>query len=77
MKHFLFAAHLAVVSIANPMDFASGAKAQESCKLAAIGGGAVASVRDGRTLLLADGREVRLAAIEVVDSSRDAYANCD
>lgn len=30
------------------------------------------AARDGRTLLLADGREVRLAAIEVADNSRDA-----
>ena len=37
-----------------------------------IGTGTVASVRDGRTLLLADGRELRLAAIEVTDDSRNA-----
>ena len=37
--------------------------AQERCPLAAIGAATVASVRDGRTLLLADGRELRLAAI--------------
>ncbi|MGB7279454.1 MAG: thermonuclease family protein, partial [Pseudolabrys sp.] len=32
----------------------------------------VASVRDGRTLLLTDGRELRLAAIEADDASRAA-----
>src|SRR5262245_8721551 len=49
---------------------ASGATAQESCKLADLGTAAVASVRDGRTLLLTDGRELRLAAIEADDASR-------
>ena len=46
--------------------------AQDPCKLTDIGTGTVASVRDGRTLLLADGGELRLAAIEVADESRDA-----
>jgi endonuclease YncB( thermonuclease family) len=44
--------------------------AQEPCKLTAIGAGTVVAVRDGRTLTLDDGREVRLAAIEVADGSR-------
>ena len=48
------------------------AAAQEPCKLTAIGSANVAVVRDGRTLLLADGRELRLAAIEVADGSRAA-----
>jgi len=48
------------------------AAAQERCKLTAIGTANVDVVRDGRTLLLADGRELRLAAIEVADSSRAA-----
>lgn len=38
--------------------------AQDACGTAAIGTGTVAAIRDGRTLLLADGREVRLTAIE-------------
>lgn len=50
--------------------FASNSAAQESCKLASIGTAAVSEVRDGRTLLLADGRELRLAAIEVTEASR-------
>src|SRR5664280_3047932 len=48
------------------------AAAQEPCKLTTIGTATVATVRDGRTLLLADGRELRLAAIEVADGSRAA-----
>ena len=39
--------------------------AAASCTLATVASGAVASVIDGRTLILDDGREVRLAAIEV------------
>jgi endonuclease YncB( thermonuclease family) len=48
------------------------AVAQERCRLTAIGTANVASVRDGRTLLLADGRELRLPAIEVTYNSRAA-----
>src|SRR5262245_25836639 len=51
---------------------ASGATADESCKLADLGTAIVAGVRDGRTLLLTDGRELRLAAIEAEDASRAA-----
>ena len=52
--------------------FVSGATAQEACKLTGLGTATVASVRDGRTLLLTDGRELRLAAIEANDASRAA-----
>src|ERR1700690_652058 len=48
------------------------AAAQERCKLTAIGTANVDVVHDGRTLLLADGRELRLAAIEIADGSRAA-----
>src|ERR1700687_2883421 len=48
------------------------AAAQEPCKLTAIGPANVAAVRDGRTLLLSDGRELRLAGIEVTNDSRAA-----
>jgi endonuclease YncB( thermonuclease family) len=51
---------------------ACSAAGQASCKLADIGTASVSGVRDGRTLLLADGRELRLAAIEVTGNSRDA-----
>ena len=50
----------------------SGAMAQETCRLPGLGTAAVAGVRDGRTLLLADGRELRLTAIEADDASRAA-----
>ena len=49
--------------------FVSGATAQEACKLPGLGTATVAGVRDGRTLLLTDGRELRLAAIEANDAS--------
>src|SRR5262245_2585718 len=52
--------------------FASSAAAQEPCKLSSLGTVTVAGVRDGRTLALADGRDLRLAAIEVDDASRSA-----
>lgn len=48
------------------------AAAQEGCKLTPIGTVTVAAVRDGRTLQLADGRELRLAAIEAGDGARAA-----
>lgn len=50
----------------------SCAAAQEACKLSTSGVATVISARDGRTLLLADGRELRLAGIEVTDDSRAA-----
>jgi endonuclease YncB( thermonuclease family) len=52
----------------------SGAMAQEACKLPGLGTAAVAGARDGRTLLLADGRELRLTAIEADDASRAALS---
>ncbi len=48
------------------------AAAQEPCKLTSIGTGDVAAARDGRTLLLSDGRELRLAGMEADDDSRAA-----
>jgi endonuclease YncB( thermonuclease family) len=47
------------------------AAAQESCKQPTIGTANAAAVRDGRTLLLEDGRELRLAGIEAGDDSRE------
>jgi hypothetical protein len=52
--------------------FVCNAAAQEACKLTAIGTANVAAMRDGRRLLLADGRELRLAAIEVTGDNRAA-----
>ena len=51
---------------------AAPARPQESCRRASLGTATVASVRDGRTFVLTDGREVRLAGIEVIDASRAA-----
>lgn len=48
------------------------AAADDVCKLTPLGSAEVAAVRDGRTLLLKDGRELRLAAIEAPDASRAA-----
>jgi len=45
------------------------AAAQEPCTLEPIGAANVAAVRDGRTLLLDDGRELRLAGIETGDDN--------
>ena len=45
------------------------------CKLENAGTGTVRVVLDGRTFVLADGREVRLAAIEVPGSERPAQAS--
>jgi endonuclease YncB( thermonuclease family) len=44
------------------------------CKLTTVATGLVASVVDGRTLVLDDGREVRLAAVEVPPPSEPAGA---
>jgi endonuclease YncB( thermonuclease family) len=43
----------------------SGKPAQAACELEMLGSGTVASVADGVTFVLADGRQVRLAAIDV------------
>ena len=49
------------------------AKAQDAvCKLTPAGSATVAAVRDGRSLALADGRELKLAGIEAVAGSEDA-----
>ena len=49
---------------------ACSAAVQPPCKFAPGGTATVADVRDGRTVLLADGRELRLAAVEVTENSR-------
>jgi endonuclease YncB( thermonuclease family) len=65
--------HLVIAAAAAACAFlVCSAAAQEPCKLTAIGTANVAAVRDARTLLLDDGRELRLAAIEVPDDSRAA-----
>jgi len=72
MKRFLPRLLTAFLSAAILPAVLSSVMAQDPCKLTDIGTGTVASVRDGRTLMLADGRELRLAAIEVADDSRGA-----
>lgn len=52
--------------------FAGNVVAQPACKLTPIGTATVAAVRDGRTLLLADGRTLRLAGLEITEASRAA-----
>ncbi|RDV03783.1 thermonuclease family protein [Undibacter mobilis] len=46
------------------LGLAAGAPARAECSGTPAGTGVVTAVRDGRTLLLADGREIRLAGIE-------------
>lgn len=69
MKRFLPRPLTAFLSTAILPALLSSVMAQDPCKLTDIGTGTVASVRDGRTLLLADGGELRLAAIEVADEN--------
>jgi endonuclease YncB( thermonuclease family) len=61
-----------IAALATVALLASQAAAQDTCKLTALGTAEVAAVRDGRTLLLKDGREVRLAGIEIADDARAA-----
>jgi len=63
--------HFVVALVALTVLLVCNATAQELCKLTAIGTANVAIVRDGRTLTLDDGRELRLAAIEVGNDSRN------
>lgn len=48
--------------------------AEQPCKGTPAGSGVVSSVRDGRTLTLADGREIRLAGIEGPDDGETLRA---
>ena len=50
----------------------SAAAAQDTCHLPPLGTVTVASVQDGRTLTLVDGRVLRLAAIEIAGNSGEA-----
>jgi endonuclease YncB( thermonuclease family) len=49
-----------------------GNAAATSCVLTPIGSATVAAVRDGGTLMLDDGRELRLAGIEIAPGHREA-----
>ena len=63
---------LCIVTAVAALAFVGHAAAQENCNLTAIGSAKVATVRDGGTLMLEDGRELRLAGVEVADGSRGA-----
>jgi len=52
--------------------FVCNAAAQEPCRLDSLGTAKVVAIPDGRTLLLGDGRELRLAGIEAGEDSRAA-----
>jgi endonuclease YncB( thermonuclease family) len=55
---------VSLLLLANPL------AASAACGIADLGAGDVAAVRDGATLLLKDGREVRLAGIEPVSAAQ-------
>jgi endonuclease YncB( thermonuclease family) len=64
---------IGIASFAAALAFAARpALAEMACKLTPLETVQVAAVRDGRTLALADGRELRLAAIEAGEQSRAA-----
>ncbi len=69
-RHILFLWPATAAAIARLL--VCNTAAQERCQLTTIGTANVATVRDGRTLSLSDGRELRLAGIEVTDDSRVA-----
>jgi len=62
----------AAVCVILALGAAEPAAAQPVCGAAVVGAAQVSAVTDGRTLLLTDGRELRLAAIEVTEASRAA-----
>ena len=64
--------HRAILALGLAIMLAGSARADDKspCALANLGGGTVRAALDGRTLALADGREVRLAGIEVPGEAR-------
>lgn len=77
----IIAAALSAATAAQAQAPAAGKKpaaarpvSSSECKLTTVATGTVASVLDGRTLMLGDGREVRLAAIEVATPTEPAGA---
>jgi len=61
-----------IVAAASVLPLVGTAAADDDCKLSPIGSAMVTAVRDGRTMQLSDGRELRLAAIEAGETSRAA-----
>jgi len=77
MKYYVRQVSAATLCIATCLGTLAGpglsdVLAQDSCKLTDMGAGTTAGIRDGRTVLLADGREFRLAGVEVTEHSRGA-----
>jgi endonuclease YncB( thermonuclease family) len=72
MKHRVRRISGTVTAVSVGAFFVCTAAAQAPCKLTAIGTATIAAVRDGRTLMLDDGRELRLAGIEAGDDSHAA-----
>jgi endonuclease YncB( thermonuclease family) len=57
------------IALSVSMLLAAPAAAQEACNIVPLGSATVAAVRDGRTLLLDGGGELRLAGIETAERS--------
>jgi endonuclease YncB( thermonuclease family) len=72
MKHMLRRIPAIVTAAFAGAIFVCTAAAQTPCATTGLGTANATAVRDGRTLMLDDGRELRLAAIEVTDDSRGA-----
>jgi endonuclease YncB( thermonuclease family) len=64
-----------ILVVPAPTVAASSAAAQQPCPLTAIGTSTVAGVRDGCTVAFADGRLLRLAAVEVPANNGAALQN--
>ena len=60
-----FAARVPLTLIASTLIVGAAQAAESACTLAPLGAGIVVSVLDGRSFLLDDGREVRLAGLHV------------
>src|SRR3954463_9397719 len=58
----------AIDAAAQDSPLSSASLPVSACRLALVGAGKIANVLDGRTFSLDDGREVRLAALEVPSS---------
>jgi endonuclease YncB( thermonuclease family) len=72
MIKFLDSARSPAIIVMALLTFSTHAAENEPCMPAATITAHVTVVRDGRTLLLDDGRELRLAGVEVSDASRTA-----
>ncbi|MGH6727598.1 MAG: thermonuclease family protein [Pseudolabrys sp.] len=72
MKHRAYLQLATVAAVAATVSLPGQVSAQGGCELKTMGSAMVVAVRDGRTLMLADGRELRLAGIEAGDDARTA-----